>query len=196
MKSATHALLNLIDPDIKSRLSYLELGWRPRDRDEEIFEKLEGFKLKETVDIAEAEATYHMSTDVFFDQNTKKYDIIFIDAWHEFSQVVKDYNNSLKALNEGGLILFHDLYPLHDWMCSLTYCGDGYHLLNHFDIHNPDVFVYIPDHGTTCVFGNLTPVNEEDVVKISYDDFITNAAKSPKFTRDFDLWSNLILSKL
>ena len=40
-----------------------------------------------------------------------KYDIIFIDGLHHNEQVLKDVENSLKHLSEGGSIVCHDCLP-------------------------------------------------------------------------------------
>ena len=56
-------------------------------------------------------ATYTMSTDEFFAQNTEKFDIIYIDADHREVQLTKDIENSLLILNENGVILCHDCNP-------------------------------------------------------------------------------------
>ena len=55
--------------------------------------------------------TYRMTSDEFFAQNTKKYDIIFIDGLHTKEQVSRDIINSLKILNPGGKIVVHDCLP-------------------------------------------------------------------------------------
>ena len=55
--------------------------------------------------------TYKMTSDEFFVQNNKKYDIIFIDGLHTKEQVAKDIINSLKVLNPGGKIIVHDCLP-------------------------------------------------------------------------------------
>jgi len=55
---------------------------------------------------------FHMTTDEFFDKHKdRRYDMIFIDAWHEFSQVKRDLDNALSILNSrdtrgGGLYSF------------------------------------------------------------------------------------------
>lgn len=58
------------------------------------------------------EATYCMTSDEFFKQNTKIFDIIFIDGLHETEQVSKDIENSLQILNKNGVIICHDMNPL------------------------------------------------------------------------------------
>lgn len=48
--------------------------------------------------------------DHFIDENVK-FDLIFIDAYHEKNQVKTDFYNSWKHLNPGGMILMHDVNP-------------------------------------------------------------------------------------
>ena len=58
-----------------------------------------------------ANADYIMTSDEFFCQNNKKYDIIFIDGLHLHEQVIKDIDNSLKCINDNGTIVIHDCLP-------------------------------------------------------------------------------------
>lgn len=51
------------------------------------------------------------TSDDFFYDNNQKFDLIFIDGLHHYKQVKKDINNSLKILNNGGIILMHDCMP-------------------------------------------------------------------------------------
>lgn len=89
--------------------SYLEIGVA----DGSCFDRIEIIN-KESVDPATdvkyilAKPTYKMTSDEFFINNTKTYDIIFIDGLHHSDQVDKDIKNSLRILNEGGMILLHD----------------------------------------------------------------------------------------
>lgn len=55
--------------------------------------------------------TYRMTSDEFFKICVKKYDIIFIDGLHTQEQVGRDIINSLKVLNENGMIVVHDCLP-------------------------------------------------------------------------------------
>ena len=54
---------------------------------------------------------YKGTSDEFFLRNSDCFDCIFIDGLHEYDQVYKDILNSLKFLNEGGIILLHDCLP-------------------------------------------------------------------------------------
>jgi predicted O-methyltransferase YrrM len=51
------------------------------------------------------------TSDDFFKQNLKRYDIIFIDGNHCALQVRKDVLNALMALKSNGIILLHDVFP-------------------------------------------------------------------------------------
>ena len=53
---------------------------------------------------------YKNTSDEFFSNNKEKYDIIYIDGWHEAPQVYKDINNSWNCLNENGIIICDDYF--------------------------------------------------------------------------------------
>ena len=63
--------------------------------------------------ILEYTLTYRMTSDEMFAQlpEDKKYDIVFIDGYHNEEQVERDIINSLKHLNKGGRIVVHDCLP-------------------------------------------------------------------------------------
>ena len=53
----------------------------------------------------------HKSTsDIFFKNNQKSFDIIYIDGLHKYYQVKKDLKNALKCLNEDGIIICDDYF--------------------------------------------------------------------------------------
>ena len=58
-----------------------------------------------------ADNLYLMTSDRFFSQDSRKYDIIFIDGLHYADQVYKDLKNALESLNPGGRIVVDDLNP-------------------------------------------------------------------------------------
>ena len=51
------------------------------------------------------------TSDNFFEKNNDMFDIIFIDGLHIYEQVKKDILNSIKYLNDEGVILIHDCLP-------------------------------------------------------------------------------------
>ena len=52
-----------------------------------------------------------MTSNDFLKNNIKKFDLIFLDGLHTYEQTIKDIDNSLKILNERGVILIHDCLP-------------------------------------------------------------------------------------
>lgn len=66
------------------------------------------------------------TTNDFFKNNTKTFDVIYIDADHEENAVINDFNNSVKCLNEDGIILMHDVGPLTEESTSMYAHGTAY----------------------------------------------------------------------
>ena len=88
---------------------YLEIGCD----DDELFSKI---KIKNKIGVDPMDGgTHRMTSDDFFKDNQKRFDIIFIDGLHEYTQVLRDIKNSIKYLNEDGVILIHDCLPSKIW---------------------------------------------------------------------------------
>jgi len=60
--------------------------------------------------------TYTCGSNEFFKNNKEKFDIILIDGDHCYEQSKKDLENSLMSINEGGVIIIHDV---KDWVQNL-----------------------------------------------------------------------------
>lgn len=136
--------------------SYLELGIY--DGATFLFINNELSLFSECVDITEnkrinTDSFYKMTTDEYFEQSKHQFDIIFIDACHEFNQVKKDFENSLKILNKFGTIILHDTDPFSKEYTQPGYCGDSYKMNDYLEIENKYQFVTIPfqDCGLTIV---------------------------------------------
>jgi hypothetical protein len=71
-----------------------------------------------------------LSTDEFFQDLgiNKKFDLIYIDACHEKTQVKEDFYNSWNHLNENGVILLHDVNPPSKEGTSQSAHGDCFEL--------------------------------------------------------------------
>lgn len=52
------------------------------------------------------------TSDDFFKDNDKNFDIIFIDGMHQVEYILKDFNNSVKFLNKNGIIFLDDVLPI------------------------------------------------------------------------------------
>jgi hypothetical protein len=91
--------------DLKNYQTYLEIGTFKND----LFDLV---KCKEKFGVDPVSGgNIRKTSDDFFKDNTKKFDLIFIDGLHHYAQVKKDIIHSLKYLNNGGVILMHDCMP-------------------------------------------------------------------------------------
>jgi SAM-dependent methyltransferase len=88
--------------------SYLEIGLQNPDQN---YNKIK-CAYKSSVDPdSNAGAEFCMTSDQFFENYDYRFDVVFIDGLHHADQVQKDFNNALRCLNEGGLIVLHDTNP-------------------------------------------------------------------------------------
>lgn len=89
--------------------SYLEIGVHTRSIN---FDRIKCDD-KVCVDPAvSAKADFEMTSDEYFLSNcNRRFDLIFIDGLHHAEQVQRDFENSLKSLNDGGFIMLHDTNP-------------------------------------------------------------------------------------
>lgn len=75
--------------------------------------------LKNSVDPnPDSPADFHITSDEFFSKIAPtfeyKYDVIFIDGLHHTEQVDRDIENSLKYLEEDGVVILHDCNPISE----------------------------------------------------------------------------------
>jgi predicted O-methyltransferase YrrM len=82
---------------------------------------------------------YQMKTDEFFQKNSDKFDLIFIDANHDFEYVKKDFENSLKILNPSGIIILDDTNPVYEYLTCSTRCGDAYKIVDYIRLNHSDL---------------------------------------------------------
>ena len=107
----------------KGYKSYLEIGCF----DDELFNHVH-CQIKVGVDPVSG-GTIRKTSDHFFKDNKDYFDCIFIDGLHKYKQVKKDIINSIKYLNNGGIILLHDCLPNNFYAqatprCQWTWNGD------------------------------------------------------------------------
>ena len=97
--------------NFKKRISYnfpkdyLEIGC---DKDQ-LFSKV-NLQNKTGVDPYSG-GNIRQTSDDFFLTNNKTFDLVFIDGLHTYDQVKRDILNSVKFLNDDGIILVHDCLP-------------------------------------------------------------------------------------
>lgn len=76
---------------------------------------------------------YELTTDEFFKINEEQFDVIFIDACHDYEQVKKDFDSALEVLNPGGVIVLHDTDPASTFYARPGYCSDAYKIKDYFN---------------------------------------------------------------
>jgi hypothetical protein len=89
--------------------------------------QLEGLKNISNIEL------HFTSTDLFFANFNGSIDMAFIDADHNSQSVLKDFENVLKRLNPGGVILLHDTDPEADRFIHPGYCGDSFKIVKMFE---------------------------------------------------------------
>ena len=110
--------------------------------------------------------TVRQTSDSFFEflHREVKYDLIFIDGYHEAGQVLRDISNSLEHLSENGTIVVHDCLPTSEDIqlspsaftdkfgavppASSNWCGDVWKAIAHLKAKPlPDICVLDQDWG-------------------------------------------------
>ena len=138
--------------DSKKYKNYLEVGC---DKDEN-FSKINVEK-KIGVDPLKG-GTLRMTSDDFFKKNNEKFDLIFLDGLHTYEQTIKDIDNSLKFLNDHGVVIIHDCLPKKIWNQIVPrvyghWNGDVWKAIVHSRTYSyADTYTCIADHGLGIIF--------------------------------------------
>jgi len=128
------------------------------------------------------------NSDDFFKNNQNKFDIIFIDGQHEYSQCQRDVLNSIKFLYPNGFIFLHDLIPLNWKMEHVPRLQDdwngdvwkvGYELSKS---SNLDFIIAMTDYGVGIV------KNVKENYKYCY---LNNHIKNHKFKNFLEIFDDL-----
>ena len=99
-----------------------------------------------------------MTSDKFFLNNKNFFDIIFLDGLHTYEQTIKDIVNSLKFLNNNGVILVHDCLPKKIWNQIVPrmyghWNGDVWKAIVHSrTLDYADTYTCKADHGIGIIF--------------------------------------------
>ena len=169
--------------EIKKYNSYLEIGCFNDD----LFNNI-NCENKVGVDPYSG-GTIRKTSDKFFLDNKENFDCIFIDGLHRYFQVKKDIENSLKVLNENGIILLHDCLPNNYFeqaipRCQFNWNGDVWKaIIECRTKSNIDTYTCYADSGIGVIMkrNNLNSLNLE----------ISNFSKL-KFSFYFNDYKNLM----
>ena len=172
-KSRLFIVQDIIDK--KNYQNYLEIGCF----DDELFNHVKCIK-KIGVDPVSG-GTIRKTSDQFFEKNIEKFDCIFIDGLHEYHQVKKDIENSLKFLNDEGVILLHDCLPNNYFeqatpRCQWTWNGDVWKaIIECRSKASIDVYTIYADHGIGVIFKrpnkNLLDYHISNFSKLKFADY-------------------------
>jgi hypothetical protein len=153
----------------------------------------------------------------FFDQDAEKLlpkglDVSFIDGLHTYEQSLLDFENSLKYLNEGGVILFHDCNPLtegagvhagspedaRDTFSKeiMEWNGDVWKTIVHIRSRysNLNVFVFDCDHGVGVVYRSVPDkklsFTRQEIENLTFSDFDSHRSewlnlRKPEYLKEF-----------
>jgi len=178
-KSRMEIIQNIITK--KKFNSYLEIGCF----DDELFNYINCLE-KVGVDPVSG-GTIRETSDQFFSKNSKYFDCIFIDGLHEYNQVKKDIFNSLKFLNNGGIILLHDCLPNNYYeqaipRCQWTWNGDVWKAIVECRTSKEiDVYTCYADYGLGVILKrpnrNLLHYPKTDYSNLSFDEYFKNYKK-------------------
>jgi hypothetical protein len=148
--------------------SYLELGVN----DNVNFNQIK-CKNKYSVDM-NGNAMFTGTTDEYFNSLPKNtnFDIIFIDANHDYDFVLRDFNNSIDYAKDW--ILIHDMIPPTTRYTKNKFCSDSYKIL-YYMLKETDFKIYPMDnnYGLTLVKLPARKIYPSEIFKrTSYDVFI------------------------
>ena len=94
--------------------------------------------------------THEMTSDEYFQQNTKRFDIIFVDGLHTEEQTSIDIVNSLKCLNEGGTIVAHDCLPHCEEFIKPCWNGTVFRSIIDLRCNRSDLSILVVDTDNGC----------------------------------------------
>ncbi len=133
--------------NLKKFKNYLEIGC---DQDEN-FSRI---KIQNKIGVdPKSGGTHRMTSDVFFENNSNKFDLIFLDGLHTYEQTIKDIKNAIQCIQNEGVILVHDCLPKKIWNQIVPriyghWNGDVWKAIVEARTYNYiETFTCIADHG-------------------------------------------------
>lgn len=192
--AAVNKVLMSMDPNSFATLSYLEVGCASNA----LFDAI---PVDDKVGVdPDSGGTKRMTSDDFFSENTKSFDLIFIDGLHTYEQVKRDIFNALNCVRKGGYILLHDMLP-RNWkeshipiITTGAWTGDVWKVA--FELRRAeglDFCILRIDHGVGIIrcHGDRyeVPDYSEDLSLATYTYFFDNKVDLPIIEwGDFNLW--------
>ncbi|HZW66367.1 MAG TPA: class I SAM-dependent methyltransferase [Hanamia sp.] len=140
---------------------------------------------------------FSKTSDQFFKENAanlfalKKIDVALIDGMHEHDFALRDVENTLKYLDDDGIIIMHDCNPLkkeatisfREWKAKGmegTWNGDTWKTIIYLRSLRKDINVFVLDcdHGLGIITkrksGNMLNFSPEEISHLTYEQFNEN----------------------
>ena len=133
-------------------------------------------------------ATHQLTSDAYFSQllqfdgnnlpTLELFDCVFVDGLHEANQAFRDFMNSWRVLKPGGIVLMHDMAPVHEYTAAYP----QHEKVQHFNWHG-DVWKVV-------VALRLLP--DAEVVTVDIDYGIAAVRKRPNRHPLSDAWKQYL----
>lgn len=110
------------------------------------------------VDPGSSKATVHATSDHYFERliaESTRFDLVFVDGLHTEEQVVRDVENALAHLSDGGAVVVHDCNPPTETYTHPARCGSVYRGWIELRRRYPDLLSVVVDIDLGC--GVLIP---------------------------------------
>jgi len=128
--------------------------------------------------------TLRETSDYFFSKNKETFDCIFIDGLHIYQQVKKDIFNSIKSLNQNGVIFIHDCLPNNVFQqavprCKFGWTGEVWKAIVEFrTLDYVDTYTCYADCGIGVILKNKNKkqlkIDIKDFSKLKFSDYFKN----------------------
>lgn len=118
-----------------------------------------------------------LTSDEFFRNDDHKFDLIFLDGLHHADQVKRDFENSLKFLNDGGFIVLHDTLPDEEKYTTIPratkiWYGDVYQFAMTLGQYDGLAFVTLNmDCGCTVVWVDESATRKQGASKLDWETY-------------------------
>lgn len=157
----------------KNYQSYLEIGIQYK-ANWDLIKCQDKVGVEPSADEMHDDRIIKVTSDRYFANYNKTFDVIFIDGDHSASTVSRDLLNSFRVLNNGGTVVLHDTYPPIEEDTHPYRCGTVYEAVWQFR-QNPgfDILTYQFDFGVCLMKRGQTDKTIHP--KTTYSDYVKNA---------------------
>ena len=133
----------------------------------------------------------------------KKFDLICLDPFHEYSESISDLSICTSFLTEDGILICHDCSPPTKELCSSNYkygawCGVTYYCLIEFAYNNPNYYygVINRDFGLGIISKKNIPFVKKIIINETHQNLIDIYNNNTDETYDYFIINSKALINL